>query len=150
MTLRNLLMVHAALLISTGVLFWAGTANLLLQGYGFSLGDASQIAGEGAGTTYAPHALGRLLGVVCVGFGVLLLALRDIGASPFGRRVAGALCATSAVGALAAVTQQVAVWQSAAGWVTAAVFLLLALGYLAQSLSPQRASAQPLHAVTQP
>lgn len=150
MKLRHLLLVHAALLISTGLLFWLGPANLLLEGYGFSPGQAAQTVADGTGTGYAPHALGRLLGVVCVGFGLLLLALRDVGDSPFGRRVTGALCAASAVGFLAVVTQQITIWQSGAGWVTVGAFLLLALGYAALSVSPRRASTQPLHAVAQP
>ena len=149
MTLRHLVIVNAALLISTGLLFWFGPVNLLLEGYGFSPGSMAETAAEGSSAGYAPHALGRLLGAVSLGFGLLLLALHDVGDSRLGRRVAGALCAANAAGFLAALTQQISIWESALGWVTAGLFLALALGYGAMLDSLRGAPAQRDHSVAQ-
>ena len=134
------MIVNAALLIVTGILFWFGPVNVLLEGYGFPLGPLTGSVAEGSGAAYGPQALGRLLGVVCLGFGLLVLALHDVGDSGGGRRVAGALCAANAAGFLAALTQQISVWQSAQGWVTAGVFFVLALGYGAMLALPLDAS----------
>lgn len=134
MKLRHLVTVNSALLIATGILFWLGPENLLLEGFGVPPGHVGE---SGTGAAYAPHALGRLLGAVGLGFGLLLLAVRDVGDSALGRRITGALCAADAVAFPAALTQQIAIWESAPGWVTAGAFLLLALGYGAR-LVPRR------------
>lgn len=147
MRLRHLVIANAALMISTGILFWVGPATLLLESYGFP--PVAETAAEGSGAQYAPHALGRLLGVVCFGFGILLLALRDVGGSRLGHRVAGAMCAANAAGFLAALTQQINIWDSALGWGTAGVFLLLALCYGALLPAPQGVSTQRRQPVAQ-
>lgn len=146
MKLRHLVLVNAALLISTGVLFWSALVDLLLEGYGFPPGHLTGTVTDGSGQGYAPHALGRLLGVVCFGFGLLLLALHDVGDSRFGRRVTGALCAANAAGLLVALTQQITIWESTLGWLTAGAFLLMALGYgtlLAAHRSPAAVHQEP-------
>lgn len=148
MKLRHLVIVNSALLISTGILFWFGPMNALLEGYGFPPGHIAETAAEVSGAGYGPHALGRLLGAVSLGFGLLLLALHDVSDSTLGRRVAGALCAANAAGFLAALTQQISIWESALGWVTAGVFLLLALCYGALLASQRRVSTQQ-HPVAQ-
>ena len=140
--LRHLVIVNASLLILTGILFWFGPVNVLLEGYGFPPVSMAESVAEGSGAGYGPQALGRLLGVVCLGFGLLLLALHDVGDSRLGRRAAGALCAANAAGFLAALTQQISIWESAQGWVTAGVFLALTLGYGALLALPQDGSTQ--------
>lgn len=142
MQLRHLVIVNSALLISTGILFWFGPVSVLLEGYGFRPGTVAETIAQGSGAGYAPHALGRLLGAVCLGFGLLLLVLHDVGDSTVGSRIAGALCAANAAAFLAALTQQLSIWESAQGWVTTGVFLLLALCYGAQSASRRRVSVR--------
>src|SRR5699024_1843915 len=125
MTLRHLIIANVALLISTGLVLWFGPVSLLLEGYGFPSSPRTGTAADTSGGEYAPQALGRLLGAMCVGVGLVLLAVHDVGGSRLGRRVTVALCAAHAAAFLAALTQQISIWESPLGWVTAGVCLVL-------------------------
>lgn len=112
MTLRHLITLNAALLISTGLALWFGPVSLLPEGYGFPAGPQAGTAAGASDGGYDPQALGRLLGAGCFGAGLLLLAVHDVGGSRFGRRVTGALCAAHTAGFMAALTQQISIWES--------------------------------------
>ena len=151
MTPRHLIILNAALLISTGLALWFGPVSLLPEGYGFPAGPQAGSAAGASDGGYDPQALGRLLGAGCFGAGLLLLAVRDVGGSRFGRRVTGALCAAHTAGFMAALTQQISIWESPLGWITAGTLLAPSLGYGAlaavpqSSSTPRRAPVAPAH-----
>ena len=84
------------------------------------------IAGQ---NPWAAASFARLAGAVSVCFGILLWAVRDVGAQQAQRRVAAALLAANSFGFLIAGAQQIAIWETAMGMVTVAGFFLFAIGY---------------------
>lgn len=142
MKLRYLLAVNASLLVLVGFLFWFAPMNFLLEGYSFRPDQMLNNFGD-TGEGYAPYALGRLLGVVCFGFGILLFALLDAADSEFGGKIAGALFAANLLGFLGAIAQQIAIWTSVLGWITTGAFLILAIGYGCLLLLGGQLSRQP-------
>lgn len=119
--LRNLMILNGVLLLAFGIVF-ANAAPVQLFGIGTSVDwrDPNE---------YAVVAMGRLVGVVCVGFGALLLATGRV-AERFARQaVSGTLFLTYLLGSLSLLGVQLAMWESPAGWITVALHLFFAAGY---------------------
>jgi hypothetical protein len=92
--------------------------------------------GEGGGLYWYVASFARLFGAALFGFGFLILAARNLGASgpnrisPETRRgIISALLLGNIVGLFVTATQQYTVWTAAGGWAAILVFLLLVIGY---------------------
>lgn len=121
-TLKNLMLLNGWLLLAFGIVF-ANAAPVHVYGLAEVPIDWQDP------TEYATIAMGRLLGVVCVGFGALLLATARV-AEMFARQAAsGALFVTYLLGSLSLSGVQMAMWESTVGWITVAAHLFFAAGY---------------------
>ena len=121
-TLRNLMLLNGVLLLAYGIVF-ANAAPVQVYGIGTLPVDWRDP------DEYAVIAMGRLLGVVCMGFGALLLATSRAAEMFVRQTVSGALFVTNLFGSLSLLGVQLAMWESTMGWITVAVHLFFAVGY---------------------
>lgn len=122
-SLRNLMLANAAVLLVSGVAFV--NAPVLIDLYNLTLPPV----GSDAPSDWASIAFARFFGVVCVGFGLLLWTTSRIAEVWARQAVSKALFVANSLGFVLLLIQQTQIWLSALGWITVAVHLLLALGY---------------------
>lgn len=123
MTLRNLMVFNAAIVLTSGVAF--AFAPVLIDLYNFTLPSAD----SNAPSDWAGIAFARFFGVVCVGYGLLLWTTSGAADLWARRTVSGVLLATNLFGTLVLLAQQYAIWESMMGWVTVVVHLFFTVGY---------------------
>ena len=122
LTLRNFMIFNAIVLLAFGFVFAnAGPVEI----YGVPTPEWTSRNPQ----EWAAVGFGRFLGVVCVGFGALLLATSRVAELDPRPPVAGTLLAVNLLGSVWLIGVQLQMWESVAGWVTVGVHLLLAFGY---------------------
>ena len=122
LTLRNLMLFNAAVLLAFGFVFAnAGPVEV----YGVPVPDWSSRDSQ----EWAAIGFGRFLGVACVGFGALLWATSRVANLEPRPPVAGTLFAVNLLGSVWLLGVQLEMWETVAGWVTVGVHVFFALGY---------------------
>ncbi len=121
-TLRNLMLLNGALLLVFGIVF-ANAAPVHIFGLATVPVDWQDPA------EYATVAMGRLLGVVCLGLGALLLATARAAEMFAPLAASGALFVTYLFGAFSLGGVQMEMWESTGGSIAVAVHLFFAAGY---------------------
>ena len=99
-TLRNLMLFNAAVLLTFGIFFASGPS---IELYGFAAPTMNATNSD----LWTAYALARFLGVVCVGFGALLFATSRAVELLVPQTVAGALFVTYLFGSFVLLVQQV-------------------------------------------
>lgn len=122
MTLKNLMLFNAAVLLAFGIVFANGP---WIELYGF----ASPTTDSPNSDLWTAYALARFLGVVCVGFGALLFATSRAVELLVPQTVAGSLFVAYVFGSVVLLVQQTNAWATTAGWITVAVHAFFAVGY---------------------
>lgn len=125
-TLRNLMLLNAAVLLTCGLALALAPVPMS-DAYGLTTAFLDEDPKSTAGNAHL--ALIRFLGIVSVGFGSLLWATSRMAEVWTPRTVSGALFPSYSLGALLLLIQQTEIWVSAVGGVTVAVHLFFALGY---------------------